>query len=346
MKKNIFFLAVIAGAFLFTTSCSKEPLVEEAKTIETSESSTSSLKALARSGNFFYGVNGHPLGTIAYTSVPAKKQIDAIKSLGMNIYRIDVLSQTANGLVTVPYLYKPLKEAADAGGVTLLPMLSARDFSFDLSTGEAYRLGRVRGDRFARRYKDDFTYYNIANEMCNKIIITGKNYSGAHKEHYDMKKFNIVAAYLKGMDEGIKSKDPDAKTIINACWMHFMYLKMLEERGVKFDIVGYHWYDDHERAALNNHGIDDITKFLSTKFNKPIWFTEIGVRNKGNFRTDQEQKEFLDSFLKKCQNNPQVKAAMIYQLFDEPEKYAKDADLGIFRWANTYNQFTPKAFAK
>jgi hypothetical protein len=344
MKKKFFFIFSTASALLLAAACSKQDLIEETQ-LTVGPSATMSTSGKSPS-TFFYGVNGHPLGTKPYTSVPAKTQINLLKAMGMNIYRIDVQSQLDNGYITVPHLYKPLKEPADAAGVTLLPMLYPRDFDINLSERQSYERGRVLGDRFARRYGNDFTYYNIGNEMELRCLLSG-SLSGAPVSHYDQKKFKVAAAYLKGMNDGIKSKDPNAKTIINANWMHYQYLLMLERHGVKFDIVGYHWYDEMESLALKNHNISDITQFLSSKFNKPIWFLEVGVRNKTGTRSEAEQKAFLDSFIAKCRNNPQVRAAIIYQLFDEPQKgTGLEANYGIFKWAKQYTEYRAKSFAR
>lgn len=342
MKRNNFLLFT-TGALMLLAACSKTEMLEESAL---AAPPTTMATNSSNSSKFFYGVNGHPLGTVPYTSVSAKTQINLLKSMGMNIYRIDVMSRLDNGYITVPHLYKPLKEAADAAGVTLLPMLYPRDFDIHLSESKAYQRGRTLGDRFARRYANDFTYYNLGNELDLKCLLS-PSLSGASSSHYDMKRFKTVAAYLKGMNDGIKSKDPDAKTIINANWMHFEYLLMLERFGVKFDIVGYHWYDEMERLALKNHKISDITTFLSSKFKKPIWFLEVGMRNSSGTRTEAEQKAFFDSFLAKCRKNPQVKAAIIYQLYDEPQKGSGlEANYGIFKWAKQYTQFVAKSFAK
>lgn len=341
MKKNKLLIFATTGALFLSTACSKNDLKED-QDLEGPE--TSMATQTTSSSTFRYGINGHPLGTTPYTSVSAKTQINLLKQRGMNIYRIDVMPKLATGEITVPYLYRPLKEAADAAGVTLLPMLYTRDLDFTLTESESYHRGRTLGDRFARIYKDDFTYYNIGNELDNKLIYDLK--SGTEVSHYNQKKFKIVAAYLKGMNDGIKAKDPDAKTIVNACWMHYQYLLMLQRAGVKYDIVGYHWYSEMDPVALKNHNISDITKFLSSKFTKPIWFTEIGFRNPDGRRSESDQKAFFDSMLAKCKNNPQVKAAIIYQLFNEPQKSTSEANYGIYKWIQTYTQFTPKLFAK
>lgn len=344
MKKHFFSIFATAGVLLCVLSCSKQDLTEELQTAEGPE--TTMATAGTTSSTFFYGVNGHPLGVPAYLSVSPKTQIDLLKKMNMNMYRIDVQSQLANGYMTVPHLYKPLKEAADAAGITILPMLYPRDMDLSLSESESYKRGRVLGDRFARRYADDFTYYNIANELDLKCLISGSSYSGASTKHYDQKKFKIIAAYLKGMDEGIKSKDPTAKTIVNVTWMHFQFLLMLERAGVNFDIVGYNWYNEMENLALQNHNISDITEFLASKFTKPIWFMEVGVRNATGTVPDATQKAFLDSFIAKCRKNPRVQAAMVYELFDEPQKSGIEANYGIFKWASPYTEYAAKLFAQ
>lgn len=339
MKKKFFSIFAFAAIILCSTACSKQDL-EKTETLGSTLATTST--ETARYSTMFYGVNGHPLGTKPYISVPATTQMKLLKNMGMNIYRIDVMSQVNTGEITVPNLYNPLKAAADAAGVTLLPMLYPRTLDFNLSEEDSYHRGRVLGDRFARKYKNHFTYYNLANELENRLIYYGK--SGAEVSHYDIKKFKVAAAYLKGMDDGIKSKDPDAKTIIDVGWMHYQFLLMLQRHGVRFDIVGYHWYDEMETLSLKNYNISDMTKFLSTKFSKPIWFTEIGFRNKTGTRSEEEQGKFLNSFLAKCRNNNQVKAAIFYELFDQPQNTGLEAFYGIYKWKTRYTSYAPKSF--
>lgn len=343
MNHKNFFLILILCSTLF--ACKKEDLTEVNDIDkEPVEAAVQTTRSVTLRSNLKLGINGHPLGTIAYTSVPAERQIELLKSMGMSIYRFDVKSIINTGRITVPYLYNPLKRAADAAGIELLPMLYPRTLSFNDNESVAYHKGRTLADRFAREYKGHFKVVNIANELENRIIYPMR--AGDDPSHYDLKRFRTIAAYLKGMNDGIKAKAPEMKTLVNANWMHWMYLKMLEEHGVRFDIVGYQWYDEMDRLAARNYRIDDMTQFLSSKFNKPIWFTEINVRNSDNTTKEVAQNDFINSFLEKCRRNPQVEAAIIYQLFDEPEKTFQDAHYGIFKWASPYRDFQPKTFAR
>ncbi|HWV70523.1 MAG TPA: glycosyl hydrolase [Pseudosphingobacterium sp.] len=342
MKRNSLLLATI-GIFLCLLSCKKDDL-EELATPAPPPAEIMSVEPKLRSTSLEIGINGHPLGTRPYTSIPASEQINLLKQMGMSIYRIDVQSRNNDGRITVPGLYNPLKKAADTAGIKLLPVLIPRTLNFKNTEAESYRWGRALGAKFARRYRSDFTYYNIANELDNRCILPFR--TGDKESDYNLRRFKIIAAYLKGMNDGIKAMDPDAKTIINAGWMHYEYLLMLERYGVKFDIVGYQWYDEMEILAALLFNIHDITTFLSSKFTKPIWFTEFNARDKFGILDERIQSDFIRNFLEKCQNNPQVHAAIIYQLFNEPQKFGQEAHYGIFKWLIHYTQYTPKIYAR
>uniref|UniRef100_F4CB25 Arabinogalactan endo-beta-1,4-galactanase n=1 Tax=Sphingobacterium sp. (strain 21) TaxID=743722 RepID=F4CB25_SPHS2 len=341
MKKN-FFSILFAGALFTLASCSKQDLLEETKTNE--GPNTTMATSTTSSSTFSLGVNGHPLGPVSYTSVPASEQISLLKKLGMTSYRIDVTTTLSTGKMHTEFLYESLKKAADAAGVELVPMLYARGLDFNMKMSEAYNQGRWVAELFAQRYKDDFDYYNIGNELENLFIYPYK--TGTSSTHYDLKKFNIALHFLWGMNDGIKAKDPTAKTIINACWLHTAYIKMLENKGLKFDIIGWQWYDYMERSAKSNYGITDISTYLTSRFSKPIWFTEVGYRNKNNTTSEADRKAFFDSFISKIRKNTRVKGAFIYELFDEPEKnHSLESYYGIIKWYTPYSQYKPTAYA-
>lgn len=341
MKKNFFLVFITTGAFITLLSCSKQELLEET----TQEGpNTTMATSTTSSSTFNLGVNGHPLGPESYTSVPAKEQIALLKKLGMKSYRFDVTTTLSNGKMHAENYFTPLKYAAAEAGIVLVPMLYARGLDFNMKMSEAYNQGRWVAELFAQRYKNDFHYYNIGNELENLFILPLK--SGTSSSHYDLKKFNIALHYLWGMNDGIKAKDPTAKTIINACWLHTAYIKMLENKGLKFDIIGWQWYDYMERSAKSSYGINDISTYLTSRFSKPIWFTEVGYKNNNNSTKESDRKAFFDSFMAKVAKNPRVKGAFIYELFDEPEKnHVHESYYGIIKWYTPYTQYKPTAYA-
>ncbi|MBL4674926.1 MAG: hypothetical protein JKY70_01765 [Mucilaginibacter sp.] len=290
------------------------------------------------------GVVGHPLGDAPYIATSATKQIQLIKSMGMKWYRINVITQS-DGTVTVPSLLQPLLDAASKGGVKILPMLHPRTMDITDDESESYARGWKLGKDFAAKYGKYFAYYDLGNDLDFETLIPNK--TGRSQTHYEYEPTRSIMAYLKGMDEGIKSIVPTAKTMISAGWLHYAFLRMCFWYGIKYDIVGYHWYSDMENAAPNPpNNIPDITQKLSSLFpNKPIWITEFNYRYKTTRTTAENeaaQRDFINSFVKKCSANPQVKVAIVYELFDEPYKSVQESTYGIAKWLTPYTLFKNK----
>jgi hypothetical protein len=344
--------AAVAIAFLTVTSCSKTSEVQPATSASTVDvvpktlatTSTSSSKITVVGSTLQLGINGHPLSDAPYIATSATDQMQILKNMGMSWYRIAVQS-TSDGSITVPYLSNPLIKAAAAANVKLLPMLYPRTMSLSMSESAAYTAGKLLGSNFAAKNGQYFTYYELGNDLDLKALLP--NTTGASQKDYDQAKFKIIAAYLKGMDVGIKSKDPDAKTIISAGWLHYGFLRELEGYGVNYDIVGYHWYSEMEGAARNApYYIDDITVKLNSLFpSKPLWITETGLRYKNVSTHEEDQNAFLSKFITKCKNNPKIKVLMIYELFNEPYKSTLEANYGILKWTNPYSIWAPKLVA-
>ncbi len=289
------------------------------------------------------GVNGHPLNQEAYLALTPAKQIELIANLGMKIYRIDVTVDPSTGYMKMHDNFLELYRLADSAGIILLPMLPIDDLTFEETEQEARESGYRRGINFATTYKDYFDYYNVGNELDIDCILPDS--VGTSEEHYDAKKFAVIAANLRGIIEGIRAVDNAAKTMVNTTWLHYGYLFMLENYGVEFDIIAYHWYDDMEETAAKHYDIPDITKLLTEMFTKQIWFTEFNIRNADGKESDLKQRDFLNTFIQKCRNNPGVAAAVIYELLDQPVFNNIESHYGLYRWSMLGNSVEPKLWA-
>ncbi|MDX3912820.1 MULTISPECIES: glycosyl hydrolase [Olivibacter] len=340
--RKILSSAIVLAAF----ACGKDPFpgggesnlepVPPPDTLVTPRPDTSTTK------KFFFGVNGHPLNQEAYATLSSGEQMSLLKSLGMNIYRVD-FTVTSQGKIIPKQRFEKLRLAADSADITILPMLPDAKLDYNGTEEIAYQQGYDRGYGFAQENGNYFTYYNIGNELDNDCILPKK--SGKVAEHYDSKKFKIIAAHLKGMDEGIKAVDPTAQTMVNASWMHYKYLQMLEQYGINYDIVAYHWYGEMETMASSTYNINDITQFLSTQFSKPIWLTEINIRNRTGEVSDQVQRDLLNTIIGKCKENPRVHAVIIYELFNEPVFNSIESYYGLYDWEQPYKKYKPKLWA-
>lgn len=338
-------IAMVA-ALATLSSCKKTEDVQPLNLENTKNITAASTVAANIDGSgMVLGINGHPLGDDAYKGISAATQVDLIKSMGMGIYRINILSQS-DGTCTVPKILTPLLEAAANGKVTLLPMLTPRTLNYSASESDAYNAGKTLGANFAAKYAANFKYYDLGNDLDVRSILSGKD--GRIQADYDQKKLRVTAAYLKGMNDGIKSNDSDAQTMISAGWVHWGFIQFCENYGVKYDILAYHWYSDMEEVALrskSNH-IEDITVKLNSLFpGKPIWITETNARPKDASIYEAYQNTFLTSFINKCKANPTVKALLIYELFNEPYKSAAENNYGVTNWVTPYSKWSNKLIA-
>ncbi|TSD63825.1 hypothetical protein FFF34_014745 [Inquilinus sp. KBS0705] len=341
-------LALVCAITIALGSCKKDSFVEpkaasgNLATLSASALESTSIPGSNSSSSFVLGVNGHPLGDLAYLGTPAAAQIDMIKKMGMGIYRINVLS-TSDGTCTVPKVLQPLLDAAAAGNVTLLPMLTPRTLDYGDTEDAAYTKGKTIGANFAAKYAAVFNYYDLGNDLDVRSILSGKD--GRITEDYDQKKLRVTAAYLTGMSEGIHANDPDAQTMISAGWLHWGFIKFCESYGLKYDILAYHWYSDMEAAIARSTSlkISDITIKLNTLFpGKPIWITETNFRASNLATLEADQNTFLTNFITKCKANPTVKAVLVYELFDEPYKNGGEQHYGIAKWATPYIKWINK----
>jgi hypothetical protein len=292
--------------------------------------STSPISKLSGSA-LALGINGH-MGDAPYLAISPTKQIQMLKDRGMTWYRLNIQTKS-DGSASSSTLLDALQTAAIKGNVKILPMLYLRTLDYADSEAASYQKGKTLGANFAAKYGQYFTYYNLGNDLELPLLLSQK--TGQSQAHYNRDKFNVVAAYLKGMDEGIKSKDADAKTMISAGWLHYGFLRMCEWYGVKFDVVAYNWYSD-------------ITLKLAALFpKKPIWFTEFNFRYKATSLTNEaDQNAFVTKFIAKCKANPQVKVAMVYELFDEPYKSTQEGAYGIVKWTTPYTAHLDKVLSK
>jgi hypothetical protein len=344
-------MALVCAIGLSLGSCKKDSLLQDTAAIPSSSLASAKLETTSvqlsstLSAPFILGVNGHPLGDIAYLGVPAADQINMIKKMGMGIYRINILS-TSDGTCTVPKILQPLLDAAAAGKVTLLPMLTPRTLNYNDSEADAYQKGKMLGGNFAAKYASVFKFYDMGNDLDLATLLSGKD--GRVTEDYNINKLRITAAYLKGMSEGIHANDPDAQTMISAGWVHWGFIKFCETNGVKFDVLAYHWYSDMEAAIVRakSLNITDITVTLNGLFpGKPIWITETNFRADNLSTLESDQNIFLTNFIAKCKANPTVKAVLVYELFDEPYKNGAEKHYGIAKWAMPYIKWINKLVA-
>lgn len=293
--------------------------------------------------DFAWGVNGHPLSQEAYRG-NIDSQIAVIKALGLSYYRID-MAHYSNGVIdsTEAERFFRLRQLASQRAVTLVPIIFLPDAKaiYELDSATAYEKGRAVGQGFAHNYKSYFHYYELGNEYDIDVLKKPEG-DGSDTSHYDMGRFKILASALRGMSDGVKQEDTGCRVIIsNAGWMHYAYFQLLEQAGVRFDIIGYHWYEDvrHLRTVL-----EALNMYFPAK---PVWFTEINARNDGVGYSYRHQRARVRKYLKVIRRRGRtVSGFFTYELFDEPANpTSKERSYGLVSWKEPYKTYAFKPLA-
>lgn len=300
------------------------------------------------------GISGHALGgSLEYNDVPVTEQIALVKKLNATYYRTEITTFPSGIAAKEKKLHK-LMISAKAQEVRIIPVLFLTQFNLVGTTYEAYIKGKTLGRGFASRYSAYFDVYEVGNEEARKSLFPGAD--GADTTDYRTSVFKLQAAFFRGMTEGIREAHPEAKIMVNEGWLHYGFIKRLLNNNVKIDIIGWHWYLNHDILAKRRpYNIPDIGVKLHGMFPElPIWFTEIGRRG-GSMGPDgtstplaeRQQAEFITAFGNALKNRDYVKVVVAYEMFDQLER--KDGNFekynGLFKWTVPYTQFVEKPAA-
>jgi len=300
---------------------------------------------------FVWGINGHPVSDVDYVESSLDQQLNLIKEHQLDFYRFDVRINEAGEVIWNPERFQELLIKSRQMEIELLPVILINQFlgDYKISESEAFRRGKVQMEGFTKKYGSYINYYALGNEQDIRII--NEKTDGKFTSDYDYEKFKIVAAYLQGMEEGIKSIKPEAKTIVNSAgWLHYGYYQLLKENNVNYDILGYHWYSFTDSYS-RDFGEGNNMNIIRNRFSKPIWLTEINRADGSRGDYYNNQARLMERFIEDLNNHPQIKGFFIYELYDQPalsqsenSKYPQ-SEFGIIKWTSNppnYNQFEYK----
>jgi len=293
--------------------------------------------------DLIWGANGHPFAQEGYRpdtdGVPYEDQIRLLAELGMDYYRCDLglgherafdwldrllgIGKKHNMMV-LPVVFPPVdrnKEIHNPDGVYKTSFEAAR--------------------KLAERFKGRIPVYDLHNELdgwCMNTDYWGKNKhpDGDELKHYFPDRLTLAAAMLRGLADGVRAGDPDAKRMINTGgWLHTGFVQAMVEADVSFEILSWHWYSDMGKIdSIEARGGRDLLGELLA-FGKPIWITEANYRP-GLREADQsvgEERGRMDdgcAYLRDTMKHVHklrkrgVRAYLIYELLDEPYFLRRD----------------------
>jgi hypothetical protein len=323
-----------------------------------------------RSTPLIWGVCGHPFQAEAYYSYDLvawkqniNNQLSQLQKIGATYYRIDLYqglnaqnlykeislpSNMPDNTSSSPIAIEAMKymyQQAYSKGIKLLAVIgSVPDFNTQDNT-QVYALAKKQAEYIGKNYGQYFDYYELSNELDIKALTIG---DGFDISSYDTGKMKVIAAYLSGLNDGVKlgcesntarlnliPKPPKPQTIVNAAgYLHFGFFDALKYSTFKktstslyapftdFDIIGWHFYSNQGNIdyvnSSENHlvGTNSLEKLKTIFPYKDIWITEINS-TKDDDRLNDSDKDWISKNLITINNFPSVKAVFFYELFNE-----------------------------
>jgi hypothetical protein len=273
----------------------------------------------------YWGMNIHSFNSPIYKD--SKISAELIKSLGMNAVRLDMNSINPNGSLTLEdeFIYSIYPNMRKAG-LEILPVLYTPGLSLSKVDGN-YDKGFTYASGFAERYGKLFPSFELGNELALKCIL--KNVSGDDVKHYDPIAIACIADYVKGMFDGVKSQGSGSWTQINGEWTHFAFIHYLQDKGVNFDELTWHWYLNQETGLLpKRYAGMKIEDILPIEFpGKPISFNEVGFKaDKTGF--DAQKQLALIPLLKRLKDKGF--SVFAFQQYDQVERLGVEGTFGMW----------------
>ena len=259
-----------------------------------------------------YGINGHPLNQQDYLSMSINTQCEYLRKLHLNAYRVDVLLNTKGDVLKGKVRFDSLYNLTRKYNIVILPMIYMDGIKYNETSAYNYQLGYKTSTAFLKRY-NQLNYIELGNEMNNWFK---KEELAANKAKKN-KRFLLMAAYLKGFTKGLKQLKPSLKTVIGFSFSESWFLKVLDQHGVKFDIIGNNFYSNIDfNASGYAKMLKDITNYFDNR--RSVWITEFNHPYGSKWADAKTQKNSLSLIYNSHKKLPLVKAVFIYELLDQP----------------------------
>lgn len=283
-----------------------------------------------------------------------KSYFDMMQYRNLTRYRFDAYL-TADQDATRVAMVRMMQKNAKARGIVLRPIL-AFPFAFGDRTdfgkypkGDAaalYRQGYDRTYAFVNEFKNEINDYEMGNELnllvtdpTTKQPLWGK---GFNAREFDTKIMSDWAMVLKGASDAIDKINADnglkLRRILNTTSTHFGFLDYMASKGVKYEVISYHYYERLGTDPNFYWGTFNLFYKLS-QYNKPVHFNEV---NCGEIYDPAYQNVWGGNLVENCNkslNNAlnymtnqkylNIEDIDIYELVDDPKKVGPEAKFGI-----------------
>jgi hypothetical protein len=261
-------------------------------------------QAVAATAGQFFGMNGH----YDYTYTPAQL-ITMLQALGVNMYRV-ACTDNPTSLNAVA----KIAQAFQGTGITLFVCLNQglTDTTGALFANEsvAYNRGRTVGSTVAGTLKQyGVTMYECGNELTRQQqTVLNFTYAGTKAVDFNNTNWPVMRGMMRGMIDGVKSAQSNAKCGINFCVADIGASDALWDGmqpdgsggypKVRWDITTWHNYEAY--GDIFNIGMDgagpgfDLPTYCKARYGVPFMITEW---NASPQQTDQYRATYVSQRL-------------------------------------------------
>jgi hypothetical protein len=286
---------------------------------------------IGSNSGIMWGTNMHPIqGGTAYASIPIDVLFQMAQDLGLRRLRLDLYDASDQ---SQSILASALAESA-VRGVKVLPIIIP-NFQGYANEEAAYRDCKPLMQTYASNFKQ-VAVWELGNEFELASQIKGQ---GSHISDYDQAKYQKARGAYRGMIEGMKAGNPNARSCIDTSGHgHFGWTDELWADGVHWDITGEHFYSERGTVDIRElHlecGLTDKLKLMKENYGKPIWITEFNYWYADNQPPD---KDAMAQYLTKTMaeydgwaKEFNIEAVDLYELLDQPHIEGREGDFGLY----------------
>jgi len=213
-----------------------------------------------------------------------------------------------------------------------------------------YAAAYTRTYKFVSEFKNDLPDWELGNEI-NLLLLDGNGKpiygKGKTSAEFDVPLINNWAAVLRGMSDAIekinKENNLHLRRVLNTTNTMFGFLDFMASKGVKFEVISYHYY---EHSGVNPHhfyghgdeGGFDLFKRLA-EYMRPVVFNELNCaeiydhdyeneagkpKTEIGFKTLHDTLKYFNE-----QRDLKIESINIYELLDEPQKAPPENRFGL-----------------
>lgn len=301
------------------------------KSTSSSNSSNSSGSSKVAVGNykepFQWGINVNPSPVRNYSLEMWNKQMKHVNDLGTGWIRLTYDATVSNRLEIFDEM---VESTNNSWNIQVLLSLDSTEPVQTIS--KPYDDGYKVASEVAEHYKGKIKYYQILNEIGGTVV-RGAEFGGEKESDIDAKKYENVREWSRGAIAAIRKIDPDAYTIVDSFWTHYVVVEKFVKDGIDFDILGWNWYSDMKMLSDKKLADGTLLTDKLKSFGKPIILAEVNGTPTKDQMNEKMQADFIGEIAEWAYNSGFINGFYVHELVDiAPTKSRQEGHFGLMTY--------------